>query len=493
MEPSATLTGPALQAALLGDTFDEEREVELDPKRRCIGAGVPVEQGMESVMRQMLVMQQQQQMFQHEMMKWMMTVVPGVPRAASPGATPAPTQSEFRPADQGIPKLFKSDVKQEIVETKELAPELKLHIRKCAKKFKENVLKKLSWQHRAEVHAEQLREMSVVDDSGVSCCRYPTGVRPFASAKELEELDEPYGPTMQEASSLVIVVPQGSSIRDAMRFAHHGLAKFCKGCMRDASAAHAASLVVKATRESFLEACSEWKPSELDALGLEEATVRVPSQATAMKEALRCYDEVVIEVRRHADEEKKRAAKSEKDKNDLETKLVEAKPATAMREFVNLVLDERSKTRRGSDDPEAMEEVDINEVKKVRQSVDDAAEKAAAKIRAGPKNEKPGERPAKKRPSQDAGKKKPPSTTTSTSTTAPAAQYKWKATEAFKYYKPEWITERDAKMKYTWNQERWKYWPGQQPGGGPHAKKGAGKGGKPGEKGCGKGHGKGGR
>jgi hypothetical protein len=157
-----------------------------------------------------------------------------------------------------------------------------------------------------------------------------------------------------------------------------------------------------------------------------------------------------------------------------------------MREFVNLMFDERTKSNRAAgEDPAAMDDFDPIEWRKARQPADAAAEKAVAKIRGDTKNEKPGERPVKKRPGA--------TTSTTPTTSKKATPATWKASSAFKHWKPEWTTARDAKMKYTWNQERWKYWPGQQPREDPRANKGAGKGGKAGGKGRGKGPGKGGR
>jgi hypothetical protein len=73
------------------------------------------------------------------------------------------------------------DAQAKTIEMKEIQPELRKHIRNCARKFKDTVQKMLFWQARVEKTLEDIATMQVVDADGANPCKYPAGTRPFTS------------------------------------------------------------------------------------------------------------------------------------------------------------------------------------------------------------------------------------------------------------------------------------------------------------------------
>jgi hypothetical protein len=105
-----------------------------------------------------------------------------------------------------------------------LSEELSMHIRKCAHDFEKDVKRFVSTKAQlAQASADEALMNDVTRGR-----RYPSGVRPFKSASEKAELDEPWNESRDADYVITVHIPAATSRREVMSILHHTTARIQK-------------------------------------------------------------------------------------------------------------------------------------------------------------------------------------------------------------------------------------------------------------------------
>ena len=139
-----------------------------------------------------------------------------------------------------------------------------------------------------------------------------------------------------EEKSLFITIPKGSSRREALGLVHHAAALFSKTINLENAVAHEKVCKVKCSRSAYWNAVNNYTDpkADQDDLELEDGQRKVMNMEAVVSCAEKAYADVLSRVRAKADREKKDADKVNADKLIAEKALIEADPATCLRDLI---------------------------------------------------------------------------------------------------------------------------------------------------------------
>ena len=144
--------------------------------------------------------------------------------------------------------------------------------------------------------------------------RYPPGMKPFKSATEKLTLDTVWDLARDNSYTVSIVVPQGTTRRQAMLHLHHRCSHVIKKLQSDADNEHLRLLEERTTRKAFFDAINLWRDEDLPHLGLEDGSISKPNLAKIRETAEKTYTETIIKVRESARDEQDREKRGRRKK-----------------------------------------------------------------------------------------------------------------------------------------------------------------------------------
>jgi hypothetical protein len=169
--------------------------------------------------------------------------------------------------------------------------------------------------------------------------RYPAGTKAFKAPAEQVELDKGFSHCQTQDYELKIVIPKGSSRREAMAEAHHATTLFLKKVALESLTDHINDLKHKTTKQKFIELCvEECKQVVPDSLGLEEPLQETQDEAVVKAKMEETYRDIVMKVRKAKDDEKKKNELKIKKEKELHEKCLQARPDTVLKDVISDIV-----------------------------------------------------------------------------------------------------------------------------------------------------------
>lgn len=211
-------------------------------------------------------------------------------------------------------------------------------LKREAQRYAADVRRYVKARERADKTRSDWEEMSAEGSR-----RYPAGVRPFKSASELRELDEPLPAAMGQEYAFTVTLPQNVTRREAMAAVHHASAVFFKQMEMETAAAHADTLAPLVTRGVFIQGCRDKvvKARELDPLGLEDPITGAVNEHAVMNRIEQYYGDVVTALRKEKTAEKAKAEKEKEEQRKQQQQLTKERPEVLLQELVESLVDKR--------------------------------------------------------------------------------------------------------------------------------------------------------
>lgn len=215
------------------------------------------------------------------------------------------------------------------------------HLDRCAKRFEKMVERKLATEAHIEKEKRDISVMEASSNASEGNRRYPPGTRPFKSPSSFSELDTPWYPCSEEDYKWSVVIPKGSSKRDAMSRLHHTATMAYKTINRQALEEHLAMLAPQTTKEAFWRACNEWQDPDtmMDSLGLDDPCRPLLNSTLAASKATDLYRRVVDGVRRRKQKERDELEKEKRIKEEQEDKVANSRPSDLLKSAITDIVD----------------------------------------------------------------------------------------------------------------------------------------------------------
>jgi len=199
-------------------------------------------------------------------------------------------------------------------------------IGKAANKYEEDVVRYM----RGLKRQEKANACMNIFTSSNERDRYPPGFRPFASPEKQVELDTVFDKASLADWNLVICIPAGSTMREALRYVHWEHAKFRAQIEASASKVYLDTAEGKAEKDNFLKQCrlivEEATKETNDVPGIESIPKYNVQEDLLRDEMERVYNRTIEKVPNDQKKREEKEAKAvEKARLDAE-KLVAAQP-----------------------------------------------------------------------------------------------------------------------------------------------------------------------
>jgi hypothetical protein len=257
---------------------------------------------------------------------------------------------------------------------KKLPDELVKHFKNTARDFERRTTKYLN----VNMLRQTLKEKCAVfaGNNPAQGFKYPNGVRAWHVPVEVDSIDEPWSCVVEREHTCEIVIPKGTSRRDAMQRIHHTCQGFLMDLHHETVAAHAEVLRETVAKEEFVRACGDWKPEKPGVEdGLDAPLRRLVDSEEARVQVELLYGKVVDDARMERDKKDKEIlARAEVEKKKLE----EAAKLPPQKTLVGLI-DERIAAKVKNED-------DFDEDMETNEKADEKALKSAEEFCAGLKS-----------------------------------------------------------------------------------------------------------
>ena len=231
-----------------------------------------------------------------------------------------------RKADQSIVKKWTDEQRKEID--------------KIARDYDRDVAKLASKRKRKE--RMETNKKFFIDEAANHKGEFPAGMKPIKVSESQTEYDGVYSLAARQECKLMITIPKGSSIREAIESSYWQLCTFRSEMELEAASTCLHSAETAASKVKLEERITDYatKAQEVHgrALGLEPTAVKPYCNDFLKAEAERVYESVVkkAEAALHAAEEKKK--EEQKKKDETERALLAKKPPQLLKNFVTGVV-----------------------------------------------------------------------------------------------------------------------------------------------------------
>eukprot|EP00929_Paragymnodinium_shiwhaense_P055314 TRINITY_DN27721_c0_g1_i1.p2 TRINITY_DN27721_c0_g1~~TRINITY_DN27721_c0_g1_i1.p2 ORF type:complete len:319 (+),score=86.11 TRINITY_DN27721_c0_g1_i1:1335-2291(+) len=173
--------------------------------------------------------------------------------------------------------------------------------------------------------------------------RYPSGVWPFKSAVELEQLDHVLPEAEEQIWTFSAEIAHGTSRRDALKCIQNAFNHFVKVQYRDATANLVTTLEPATRKDLFVNACKTFIPAveSCDGLGL-DGPLRATVDDTVVPDRIEKEYAKIIDAHRL----KKAKAKEDNDKREAdkakeEEAIIAAKPQKHIKDVINTTVEKK--------------------------------------------------------------------------------------------------------------------------------------------------------
>ena len=198
----------------------------------------------------------------------------------------------------------------------------------------------------------RLREQTQSSDlNSLLSGKYPPGVKPFSPGTEAE-LDSPFSESMRQEVTVNVVIPKGSSRKQALGLMHLHAAAFYKKVDLEVTKEYVGTLQASTAFEHFMEVASHPEDAHVQALnqlGLSLPPGLTSNPNVSKEKALELYLAMVNKVSAEKVERDKAAEKAAKEKDHLREairakdpkNLFESAVKQAMRDMAKQEVDPR--------------------------------------------------------------------------------------------------------------------------------------------------------